>query len=853
MPVRWFQIGLICGFFAAGVSSGLDTVRLRINNVRESGGRLSWDIEIRSGEQGTSRIMGSADFYFQIHAAAFAGDEPVVSGMNAALVDNPRYVLRAGRSLNGSKCWIAVDDLEPGPGAPFSATGDWESLFSCSLRLMNPSLAHDVAWDTAATGMLGPLLPLDIIYEPNGSLSNDLSLTFEDISEFSTAGMAKGTHAVCFTDVTEDFLPDLYSTRYRTDNISDQFFRNDDGTVFYEEGKIRGIDDLDGGSHGALFADLDNDGDFDLVNGTTVKRPGTSGDHNNFFENTGRGFFTDRTADIPAVARSNKPTRAVVALDMEGDGDLDVFTVSGFSGSGDPVSEANEVFVNQGGWIFSDEPGGRLSSVAAGQGAVAVDYDNDGDVDILACNRTGDFHVMQNDGAGHFTRIEPASIGITHRAGDGISAGDVDNDGDSDLLLVSEWYREAFLYENLGSGTFSLLDILPHSLGFMGGFADLDNDGDLDLVFADRGRCLLNDGTGLFGAGPELPMPALVDPRSVAFADFDLDGDLDLAISDKETHTWMIRNNLEPIKSWLKVQLFTPNGQAGAFGARVRLFPAGQQGEGLIGYKQAQGAYGYMAQDDPVLHFGLGDRNQADVEVEFLTGETIVYRSVDAGRILTIRKKDIKLDLRVFLQGPFREGGTMAAALNQADLLPVRSPYPQDTSLAAVIPEDAVDWILIELYSPDQSMKVYRAGLLLSDGTVADCMTGYAPLTVRLYPGRFFIRLHHRNHLPVASRAAMEFADSVSHDFTSSSDQYYHQTGCLELKSGVWGMIAGHTEQEDLNIFAGDLALICRAIDTSADGYFPEDINLDGQVSDNDYEMARRNMLLGAFSESAWP
>lgn len=178
---------------------------------------------------------------------------------------------------------------------------------------------------------------------------------------------------------------------------------------------------------------------------------------------------------------------------------------------------------------------------------------------------------------------------------------------------------------------------------------------------------------------------------------------------------------------------------------------------------------------------------------------------------------------------------------------------PGDTSLATVIPQDAVDWILIELRSEDESLSVFKAALLLGDGTVIDCLTGSAPLSFRLYPGLFFIRLHHRNHLPVISSAAVEFTDSVSYDFTSSADRYYRQSGCLELKAGTWGMIAGHTEQGDLNIFAGDLAVIVRAIDSAASGYFIGDINLDGRVTDDDYDMARGNMLLGAFVENAWP
>ena len=62
------------------------------------------------------------------------------------------------------------------------------------------------------------------------------------------------------------------------------------------------IDDVDGGSQGAVWADLDNDGDYDLVNGTTWDNSANP-DNNNVFENDGLGSFTEATpASISSVA-----------------------------------------------------------------------------------------------------------------------------------------------------------------------------------------------------------------------------------------------------------------------------------------------------------------------------------------------------------------------------------------------------------------------------------------------------------------------------------------------------------------------------------------------------------------------
>jgi hypothetical protein len=78
-----------------------------------------------------------------------------------------------------------------------------------------------------------------------------------------------GGHGVMFADVDGDGLPDLYVTMIFEEAMPELFYRNLGGGRFREEGARRGIDDYDGGSHGACFADLNNDGHYDLFNGAT--------------------------------------------------------------------------------------------------------------------------------------------------------------------------------------------------------------------------------------------------------------------------------------------------------------------------------------------------------------------------------------------------------------------------------------------------------------------------------------------------------------------------------------------------------------------------------------------------------
>jgi len=488
-----------------------------------------------------------------------------------------------------------------------------------------------------------PLTP-----EEEEQIGSEITLSFMDITSSKLGDTGTGVHGSAFADITEDNLPDLYITCYKAYDKPDFFFRNAE-PVYVSEGSGRGIDDRDGGSQCASFADFDNDGDFDLINGTTVMRNTSSqvigSDHNDIFENTGNGYFVDKTAAIPDLLNTLKKTRATVAFDMENDGDLDVFTVSGYLGTDDnDTGYPNEVYRNSGSFNFealSSAQCGDLLNAPAGQGATDTDYDNDGDVDIIACNQTGDLNILNNNGSGVFTLITPSSIGIYHQAGVGVTMGDVDNDGDLDMLLVSEApSSEAHLYLNNGNGTFG-----PGSAqdwneinGYMGGFGDIDNDGDLDLIFAGYAYCYINDGSGAFSLGPliQYDYPNISDPRSIAFADIDNDGDLDFTVADKGTKSRLIRNDLINANHFLKIKLTAPNGQAGAFGAKVRVYPKGQLDGPLLGFREARSLTGHCAQNDPVLHFGLGENAQVEVVVEFLDGTRIIHTDVDANSVLSI-------------------------------------------------------------------------------------------------------------------------------------------------------------------------------------------------------------------------
>ena len=326
-----------------------------------------------------------------------------------------------------------------------------------------------------------------------------------------------GLYGLAIGDANGDDLDDVYLCQHA--GLPNRLLiRNHDGTLT-DRSRESGTDWLEY-STSALFVDLDDDSDQDLVVGQRGRVL--------IMANDGRGRFRvvfgrDSPGDLTAMA----------AADFDADGDLDLYLCcynplgsvyrAGAMAAPLPIHDANNgaanvLLRNLGQMKFADatkEVGLEKNNRRFSYAASWEDYDNDGDQDLYVANDFGRNCLYRNDG-GRFTDVA-AEVGVQDMAA-GMSAswGDFNNDGHMDLYVSNMFssagnriaYQRAFqsktsdkvksqfqrhargntLFQNAGNGRFQ--DVSETAGVTMGRwawgskFVDLNNDGAEDLVVA---------------------------------------------------------------------------------------------------------------------------------------------------------------------------------------------------------------------------------------------------------------------------------------------------------------------------------------------------------------------------------
>ncbi len=298
-------------------------------------------------------------------------------------------------------------------------------------------------------------------------------------------------------------------------------------TDYYEDATQSHLpfQDLQQLSMDASLADLDNDGDLDIII-ANEHRP------NILLINDGTGKFTNESAQrIPQIAHDSED---IGIADFDGDGDLDIIIVS-------EDDQTNELYLNNGDGTFKDA-GDRIPVTGTSNSVVVHDINNDGYPDVLIGNN-GQNNALINDGKGNFKDETSKRLGAFTDVTQDLTLADIDNDGDEDLLIANEDANRVLI--NDGKGFFTdessrrlvFRDTLEESREVDA--ADIDGDGDLDLLYGNvqafvpnaerQNRLLLNDGKGYFTDVTSTQLPKDNNRCfGVAFLDIDSDGDVDI-------------------------------------------------------------------------------------------------------------------------------------------------------------------------------------------------------------------------------------------------------------------------------------------------------------------------------------
>lgn len=168
----------------------------------------------------------------------------------------------------------------------------------------------------------------------------------------------------------------------------------------------------------------------------------------------------------------------------------------------------------------------------------AVDIDNDGDPDYIIASEFRPNLVYINDGNGKFTDQTKERLPMKNTDSEDIAAGDFDNDGDIDLFFANEDTHIHEYYINDGKGFFTDAgqNIPVKSKANAVLSADFDKDGDLDMILGNEGQDIFleNNGKGNFTErATRLPADNNVT-QDIEAADLDGDKDLDLVVGNED-------------------------------------------------------------------------------------------------------------------------------------------------------------------------------------------------------------------------------------------------------------------------------------------------------------------------------
>ena len=465
----------------------------------------------------------------------------------------------------------------------------------------------------------------------------------------------------------------LYDLEPGVERLANRLYINRGDGFFEEAENANGAGDQ-GYGMGVAVGDYDNDGDVDLF----VTNVGP----NVLYRNDGHGNFED--VSIQAGVGDPGWGTAAAFVDLDGDRDLDLFHANYINWSevtelqcfisGVPTycppqnyqsAAVDRLFRNNGDGSFTDISleVGLNRAFGNGFGVVTGDFDRDGNIDIFVANDMMVNQLWLNRGSFQFDEeamlrgVAVDEYGVA-KAGMGVASGDIDDDGDVDLLVVNLQGQTDSFFRNEGDyfvDATSALGLASSSRRYTRWgviLTDFDNDGRLDLYEAngrvDPSTAYTNDlraEPNVLFRGTANGKFVEIDPkggtkqalihssRGTAVGDVDNDGGLDLLVVNRDGPAYLLMNRVPKRGNWIRFRVLLREGRD-AYGALVTAMVGANKINRRV---QPEGSY--LDSNDPRVHFGLNNQRRIrDVEVLWPSGETEVFGEFEAGHTVHLRE-----------------------------------------------------------------------------------------------------------------------------------------------------------------------------------------------------------------------
>ena len=456
-------------------------------------------------------------------------------------------------------------------------------------------------------------------------------LVMRDVTEevgITTPLLGMHGHAAIWTDIQGDGWPDVYvgtfadrpPEEYRHRGASapspDALLTNIGGT--FESVPTMPFDLTR--SSGGVSADLDGDGDLDLVVARNIRKDSDL-TPTQLFDNVGGSLVPSVLGGIPDQFGG----RSIAALDYDNDGLLDLFVTEDRYRGGSSV-----LLHNDGDLAFSIDRDAGIPKDVFGLGVATGDFNEDRHSDIFV---SGSNRLFLSTGEGRFEEasndvFEWAVFGTEDDVA-GSSVGDANNDGHLDLLVghhynsTLESGAEVGVRLYLGDGKGEFVDVTessglprlqtkaPHVE-----FQDFDNDGWLDILTSASAGAVpaIFMSTGEIDGVPRFESPPGLGGVqywvTAPTADYDRDGRVDLLAVEWEPSlpTLLFRN--ETLSgNWLEVSIDHRLGHG--LGWTIQA----ESDDGTVRSATVTASQGYGGGVIPSVHFGLGKVDSATVRI----------------------------------------------------------------------------------------------------------------------------------------------------------------------------------------------------------------------------------------------